>query len=191
MRFLLASTLMLVGCGADPADGPPTLDGEKFELTFGPVTVQPGQENTQCIQARLSNTAPIKVHNMHNVLMTGSHHLIVYRDDMTTTESDTPFNCQPFTGALNPSGMVAPIMITQRQDDPLYMPDGVAYTLAANQMMRIEMHYINTTDAPIEVGAVVELYAAPEGMIQHEANILFIGSPDIDIPANSQMTLEQ
>jgi Copper type II ascorbate-dependent monooxygenase, C-terminal domain len=194
MRSLLASIILataIIGCGGMDPEDPPTLDGEKFALSFGPVMVQPGQENTQCIQARLSNTTPIKVHNMHNVLQTGSHHLIVYRDDMTTAETAAPFDCQPFTGALNPSGMVAPIMITQRQDDALYMPDGVAYTLAANQMMRIEMHYINTTDAPLEVSAVVELYAAPEGSIHSEANILFIGSPDINIPAGGQMTLEQ
>ncbi len=193
MRLLVPMIAIATACGGDGDATPdaPQLTGDKYELLFGPVTVQPGQENTQCIQARLSNTAPIKVHNMHNVLMTGSHHLIVYRDDTTLDESSQPFNCEPFTGALNPSGMVAPIMITQRSDDALYMPEGVAYTLAANQMMRVEMHYINTTEAPIEVSAVVELYAAPEGTIREEANILFIGSPDIDIAPNAMATLEQ
>ncbi len=140
---------------------------------------------------RLSNAAPIKVHEMHNILGPGSHHLIVYKDDMTTTEQTTPFNCQPFTGALNPSGMVSPIMITQRSDDPLYMPDGVAYSLNANQMMRVEMHFINSTDAPIMATATVELYAAPEGSIHDEADILFIGSPDINLPAGATQTLEE
>ncbi|HEU0036636.1 MAG TPA: hypothetical protein VFQ53_38750 [Kofleriaceae bacterium] len=185
----------IAACGGSDAPPPtpdaPGLSGDKYELTFGPVTVQPGQENTQCIEARLSNPAPIKVHQMHNVLGVGSHHLIVYKDDMATTEQKTPFDCQPFTGALNPSGMVAPIMITQRSDDPLYLPDGVAYTLGANQMMRVEMHFINSTDAPIEATATVELYAAPEAAIHDEANILFIGSPDIDIPAGQTVTLQE
>jgi hypothetical protein len=128
---------------------------------------------------------------MHNILGVGSHHLIVYKDDMTTAEQTTPFDCQPFTGALNPSGMVAPIMITQRSDDELYLPEGVAYTLNANQMMRVEMHFINSTDQPIEAQATVELYAAPPETITDEANILFIGSPDVDIPAGQTVTLEQ
>lgn len=199
MRLVLASALMFAcACGGNgggddddvPADAP-GLSGDKYEVRFGPVTLQPGQENTQCIQARLTNTAPIKVHQMRNILSSGSHHLIVYRDDMTTQEQTTPFDCSPFTGALNPSGMVAPIMITQRPDDPLYLPPGVAYTMAANQMMRVEMHFINATDAPMEVSATVELYAAPEETVQHEANILFIGSPDIDIAPGAMATLEQ
>ena len=194
MRLVVVSLSLLFACGGEGADPPadaPGLSGDKYSVTFGPVTVQPGQENTQCVQARLTNAAPIKVHQMHNVLGPGSHHLIVYKDDMTTAEQTTPFDCEPFTGALNPSGMVAPIMITQRADDPLYLPPGVAYTMAANQMMRVEMHFINSTDAPIEAMATVELYAAPEDSIQHEANILFIGSPDIDIAPGATVTLQQ
>ncbi|MEO8707168.1 MAG: hypothetical protein ABI867_44485 [Kofleriaceae bacterium] len=184
----------LVACGGGDTESPPDapgLSGDLYSVTWGPVTVQPGQENTQCIQVRLTNAAAIKVHQMHNVLGPGSHHLIVYRDDMTTEEQTTPFNCQPFTGALNPSGMVAPMMITQRSDDPLYLPEGVAYTMNPNQMMRVEMHFINATDNPIEATATVELYAAPEGSIHDEANILFIGSPDINIPAGGTATVDQ
>ncbi len=195
---LIAGSLsLLYGCGGSgggdddaPADAP-GLSGEKYSVLFGPISVTPGQENTQCIQVRLSNAAAIKVHQMHNVLSIGSHHLIVYKDDMSTAEQTTPFDCEPFAGALNPSGMVAPIMITQRSDDELYLPDGVAYTLAANQMMRVEMHYLNSTDQPIDVSASVNLFAAPEGSIRDEANILFIGSPDIDIQAGAVTTLHQ
>ncbi len=204
MRQLAASLIagslaLLFGCGGSGGGGggddappdAPGLSGDKYSVSFGPVTVNPGQENTQCIQVRLSNASPIKVHQMHNTLSLGSHHVIVYKDDMATAEQTTPFKCDPFTGALNPSGMVAPIMITQRADDELYLPDGVAYTLGANQMMRIEMHYINSADAPIQVTAQVDLYAAPEGSIHDEANILFIGSPDVSIPAGQTVTLEQ
>jgi len=197
MRRLFLPILMIsmTACGGSGGDSTaadaPSLDGDKYTIEWGPVTVAPGQENTQCIQVRLSNAEAIKVHNMHNVLSAGSHHMIVYRDDMTTQETTTPFNCQPFTGALNPQGSVAPIMITQRSDDPLYMPAGVAYTLAANQMIRVEMHYINATDAPIDVHATVEFYAADPSTIHDEANILFIGSPDIDIPAGGTATVDQ
>jgi hypothetical protein len=194
MRLVLGCSVLLVACGgggdAPPPDAP-GLSGDKYEITFGPVTVQPGAENTQCVQVRITNAESIKVHQMHNILSAGSHHLIVYKDDMTTTEQTTPFDCQPFTGTLNPSGMVAPVMITQRSDDELYLPAGVAYTMSPNQMMRVEMHFLNSTDSPLEVQATVELYAAPEATIQHEANILFIGSPDINIPAGATMTLEQ
>lgn len=181
-----------VGCGAEGGDhGPPPLTGDKYALSYGPITVQPGQEDTQCMKLRLSNTGAIKVHQMRNILSSGSHHLIVYKDDdPASVESTTPYPCTPFTGALNLSGMVAPVMITQKAEDALTLPDRVAYTFAPNQMIRIEMHFINSTDAPLEVSATSEFYAVPESEIDHEANILFIGTPDIDIPAGAMMDVQ-
>lgn len=196
-RLVLAlSMCSLVACGNETTgdDGPadaPTISGEKYELKWGPVTVQPSQENTQCVVLKLPNTAAIKVHQLHNILGPGSHHLIVYRDDMSTAERTTPFDCQPFTGALNPSGSVFPMMITQKADDLLTLPDKVAYTLKAGQFIRIEMHYINSTDNPITAQATTEFYAVPDAEIQHEANILFIGTPDIDIAAGATVTVNQ
>ncbi|HVK87850.1 MAG TPA: hypothetical protein VM513_27210 [Kofleriaceae bacterium] len=173
-----------------PSDAPPLI-GEKFSLEFGPLSIPPSEEGTKCIWLRLDNETPIKVRQLHNVLSSSSHHLIVYKDDMDTTEQTTPVDCQPFTGALNTTGMIAPIMITQKADDALTLPDGVAYTLDANQMIKIEMHYLNATDATQEARATVEFYRADESTIQHEADILFIGSPDIDIPAGETKTLKQ
>jgi hypothetical protein len=117
--------------------------------------------------------------------------LIVYKADMDATEQTTRVDCQPFTGALNASGMIAPIAITQRADDPIFLPNGVAYTFAANQMVKLEMHYKNSGDAPLEVMGTVDFYAADPTTIQHEAAILFAGSPDIDIPMGGSQTLHQ
>jgi hypothetical protein len=183
--------LAAVACGADGGDdGPPPLTGDLYSLRWGPITVPPGVESTKCVSLRLSNSAPIKVHQMRNLLSGGSHHLIVYKDDQETVEQTTPYDCAPFTGALNLSGMVAPVMITQKAEDALTLPDRVAYTFAPNQMMRIEMHYINSSDAPLEVSATSEFYAVPESAIDHEASILFIGTPDINIPAGATMDVK-
>ena len=195
---VMSFSVVLSACGGsnggtnpDPNPDAPALTGQKFTATWGPVTVAPGTENTQCITVRLSNDHDIKVHQLHNVLSAGSHHLIVYRDDAATVESLTPTDCNPFAGALNPSAMVAPIMITQKDDDALTLPDGVAYTLKANQMVRIEMHFINSTDADLQVQATSEFYEAEPTTIRDEANILFIGSPDIDIAAGQSLTVEE
>jgi hypothetical protein len=208
-RSLIALSCLLVACGGgggnsgddtsqidakDYQDAPP-LTGDQYTLDFGPITVPGGgvadSEDTKCIWVRLNNASAIKVHQLHNVLSAGSHHMIIYKDDMDTTEQTTPVPCQPFTGALNTTGMIAPIMITQKADDALTLPEGVAYTLDANQMIKIEMHYINATDGDIDVHAAVEFYSADPATIQNEADILFIGSPDIDIPAGESQTLEQ
>lgn len=195
---LVASLSLLFACGNDgtstgddaPADAP-TLSGEKLSLTYPTFTVAPGAESTKCVWMRLSNATEVKVHQLHNALGSSSHHLIVYKDDMDTTEQLTPVDCQPFTGALNTTGMISPIMITQRADDPLFLPDGVAYTFAPNQMIKLEMHYLNATDSPVEATATVEFYLSDPATIQNEANILFIGSPDISMTAGQSLNLKQ
>ncbi len=183
------SVLSLVACKSSTGGGviadpdAPAITGEKYTLSWGPVTVHPGEENTQCVDVKLTNPAEIKVHQIHNTLSTGSHHVIIYRNDKDTVEKTTPYDCKPFTGALNSSGMVAPMMITQKQDDLLTLPDTVAYTLKPNQMVRMEMHYINKGDADLTLTATSDIYAADTTTIHNEANILFIGSPDVDLPA--------
>ena len=174
-----------------PPDGPP-LVGAKHTLTYPTTAVTPGEENTKCVWIRLDNDAPIKVHQLHNVLSNQSHHLIVYRDDQDTTEQLTPVACRPFSGALNASGRIAPFMITQKKDDPLTLPTGVAYTLAAHQMIKLEMHYLNSTEMPQDAGATVDLYEAEDAAaITDEADILFIGTPDINLAAGETKSVHE
>lgn len=195
-RLVLVLTLCSsIGCGKEVENGgdpdASVVDGEKFSLKWGPVSVPPGTESTQCVWMRLGNTTEIKVNQMHNQLNAASHHLIVYKDDMDTTEQLTPVPCQPFTGALNATGMIAPIAITQKADDKIQLPQGVAYTFAANQMVKLEMHYLNSSDETQDVEATADFYAANPASIDHEAGILFMGSPDIDIDPGATETLHQ
>jgi hypothetical protein len=178
------------GPGGVITDGPP-LVGTPYSLQYPTLEVAPGEENTQCIWLNLSNTSEITVHQVHNILSNNTHHLIVYKDDMDTTEQTTPVDCQPFAGALNATGNIEPIVITQAKDDELTLPDGVAYTLAANQMIKLEMHYINTGEGSGSAFADVNFYAVDPSTITDEAAVLFTGSPDIQIPANQQFTLHE
>jgi hypothetical protein len=195
MRSLLLALVLCssFGCGGDPdvpADAP-VLEGEKFSMTWGPVSVPAGREDTQCIWMRLSNETEIKVYEMHNQLNPASHHLIVYKDDMDMTEQLTPTPCQPFTGALNTTGMIAPIAITQKHDDMIFLPNRVAYTFAPHQMVKLEMHYLNASDQTQQVQATVDFFVAKSEDIDYEASILFTGSPDINIAPGETKTLHQ
>jgi hypothetical protein len=165
--------------------------GSTYSLQWGPATVQPNIEDTQCVILNLKNANEIKVHEIHDMLSTFSHHMIVYRDDMDTTEQTTPVDCQPFTGALNTTGMIQPLTITQKTDDDVILPDGVAYTFHPNQMIKIELHYINTGDIPAPLMGNVTFVAADASTIMAEAGLLFTGSPDIDVLPNTTTTLHE
>src|SRR4051812_8662164 len=89
------------GAGMSGSTGAGGNSPQTFSVTFGPVTIGAGMEDTQCVVRKLPNTAAMHVGEIHNVLGVGSHHLIVYRTN-DTVEKTTPFKCQPFTDLLHP-----------------------------------------------------------------------------------------
>jgi hypothetical protein len=168
------------GDDAPPIDAPNYVTGT-YSVTWGPYTAQPGEEGTKCVELRLGNPGPIHVHEIHNDLGQASHHFIVYRK-ATGTELTTPTDCTPFVGTLDPANG-APLMITQKADETLTLPEGVSFTLQQDQLVRLEMHYVNATDAPIDVQATAEFRTTLEAT--QEADFLFAGTPDIDLPARN------
>jgi hypothetical protein len=157
-----------------------------YTVQFGPITVQPGVENTQCIVVPLGNVDQIHVGVIHDVLGTASHHMILYKVAAQATQA-TPFDCQPFQGALDPSNG-NPLIISQKQNDTLTLPPNVAFTLDPNQMVRLEMHYINANTIPVTLLTTSTLTTIPDADYKYDASFLFIGDPEISIPANSTYT---
>ncbi len=209
----LAGAAVLVGCGssvnafgstgsggtsgsstsADGSTGSLTSTGSSntmgnaFTVKFDPITVAAGKEATQCVVRAVGNPAAVHIGNIKNELSAASHHLIVYRT-ADTVEQATPFACQPFSDLLKPQ-KGTPLMITQKKSDLLALPKGVAFGFQKSQMVRLEMHYINTTGAPISASATSTFYVMPEGDVKAEADFLFVGDPDINVPAQASKTL--
>jgi hypothetical protein len=169
--------------GSDAFTPPP----DSYSITFPPTVVSPGSENTQCVVKRLGNPDLLRVNQIHNQLAGGSHHLIVYRTN-DTVEQPVPFDCAPFIDTLDPSSG-SPLMITQKVEELLTLPQGVAFSLQPDQMIRLEMHYLNATAADLAVSATSTFIPIAESDFMHEADFLFIGNPDINIPAQSMATL--
>jgi hypothetical protein len=184
MRAILAAVMLAAACnggGETPVDGNP--GGQVFTLDWGPVTVGPGEEDTRCVTLSLGNDIPLKIHSIHNVLGPASHHFIVYRVT-GGTENTTPTHCTPFVDTLDPT-KGSPLMITQRSDDTLTLPDGVAYSLAPDQMIRLEMHFINTDpENSVTATASSTLTAMADADFENEADFLFIGNPDIQLQSS-------
>jgi hypothetical protein len=173
------------GEGTGPVGG--GLTGESFSVTFDPVTVPGGEEDTKCVVKKLSNPNAIHVGQIHNELGPGSHHLIVYRTN-DTEEITEPFDCQPFADLLDPA-KGTPLMITQKADDLLVLPPGVAFAVDQEQFVRLEMHYLNATSDPIDISATSTFYVMDEAAFENEADFLFFGDVDVDLPPNASTTL--
>ena len=54
------------------------------------------------------------------------------------------------------------VLIAQQPETAFRLPDGVAYTLTAQQYLTLELHYINTTDQVLDVEGRVEFLLADE-----------------------------
>ncbi len=176
-------TLAACGGGAPGGGNPPDASfvTGTYRVTWGPYTAQPGEEGTKCVDLRLGNPGKIQVHEIHNDLGNASHHFIVYRK-ATGAVSTTPTDCVPFVGTLDPASG-APLMITQKAEETLTLPDGVVFTLEEDQLVRLEMHYVNSSDQPMEVMATAEFRTRLDAI--HEADFLFAGTPDIDLSAST------
>ncbi|MBM4377216.1 MAG: hypothetical protein FJ095_19215 [Deltaproteobacteria bacterium] len=161
--------------------------GEPFAVSFGPVELAPGEEDTKCVVKRVPNAEAMHVGAIHNVLSDSSHHLIVYRV-AETEERPEPFACQPFADLLKPE-TGTPLMITQKHDDLLALPKGVGFEFEAGQMVRLEMHYINTTSSPKSAQATATFHAMPKEDVTAAADLLFVGNPDITIAPMSKASL--
>jgi hypothetical protein len=188
--FLVVVAVVVLGlaqCSGKQEAPPGNPAGLTYSLSFGPVTVQPGEEHTKCLVLRLGNPSSIHIGSIHNTLSLGSHHMIVYRST-ETVEQTTPFDCFPFTDTLDPSAG-STLMVTQKRDDTLALPTGVGFTIDANQMIRLEVHYINATSAPLDVTATTTFVSEDDASFQNEADFLFIGDPDITLPPHSSTTL--
>ena len=159
------------GTDSDAALTGPDADtraGETFTTSWGPYDVLPGIEDTKCMIRRLDNNRQIRVGKISNELGSVSHHFIVYR--ITEGEESTePFDCQPFADVLNPA-RGAPLMVTQKSEEVLQLPEGVAFTFEPNQLVRLELHFLNASPDTQTVQVDSTFTTVSEADFQHEAD---------------------
>jgi hypothetical protein len=166
--------------GPDPGSDAPLGGGLTFTIDWGPVTVPGNTEDTRCVLKKLGNSGAAWIGALETHL-TASHHLIVYRVPGTEERPD-PYPCQPFLDTLDPESAGAPLMVSQIEEERLELPAGVAFGIEADQLVRLELHYVNYTDAEITVEAAATFVTLRPEEFQHEADFLFTGNPDIQLP---------
>jgi hypothetical protein len=161
--------------------------GNSYSVTLGPVTLKPGQESVVCVEKRVPSDHATDIVKIAADLTEGGHHLIFYKSN-ATEESTTPTPCSSFRGILGTGGSV-PLFIAQKSKTELNFPPGIAYTLPAGQMVRVEMHFLNTTSQDLPISGTVHLGEAKSGTVVDHANLLFYGTLAINIPPMSTKTV--
>jgi hypothetical protein len=200
----VAALAALPACSDGAAIAPAPAAKEDFgPLTtttteVGPLLTPAGGEDTVCVFKRLDNEQAGYVRNIRGHLSEGSHHMIVYTSKETEEQLE-PFPCGGFAGIIemDEGGGVpgvdskhVPIFIAQQPEVEIAMPseDGVpiGFYVEPHQMLRIELHWYNTTPVDTEVTGSLEMDVLPEGHEIIESSFAFWGTVAIDIPPSSK-----
>jgi hypothetical protein len=175
--FLVVPALVLGACGdgGDPSRNFRTLSSTIHDIP-------PGGERTVCQVVDLGNEEPALVRAIHADLSIGSHHMIIYRTDQELT--DTPSPCGSVPGGADT------LLIAQQSETALDFPEEAGLHVPAHQHIRIEIHYMNYTDASLDVTGNVHFDLAPADDTVAPVRILFTGDLFLALPARQETTIE-
>ncbi|HTM20747.1 MAG TPA: hypothetical protein VL172_09575 [Kofleriaceae bacterium] len=191
MRVPALLLLSVAACGGGdfaPPDASSVPPAESYSVTWH-KTVPAMSERVECVVKPLGNgDVPVHINRIENSLGGVSHHLIVYKAAAGTAEQDEPAPCDSIENLINEE-QGQPLMITQRTLEDLELPEGIAFEMPADQMIRLELHYVNTTEAPIDVTVTSTFFPIADADHVADADLLFVGSPDMEIPPMSTYTL--
>lgn len=169
--------------GSDAADDADSSTQADVTLTFPSFVVPAGQELTKCVVVRMGNLADAHVGSIHNVLSAGVFRFLVYTVD-DAVEAPAPADCQALAGVTN--GVGNPLIMSVQADDTLTLPPDVAFKINANQMVRLELQAYNPTAS--DVTATVTSTFGFRASAAHDAGLLFLLEPNINVPAGGTLT---
>ena len=174
----------VVGDDMPPGDDEPPPSG--FQLRSPDITLAPGEETTKCWYFQTPNTADLGVKRWASSMTPGSHHMIVYFSDGLQEEPGSIVeNC----GITGGSGLGA--VWTYSAQDPeadQQLPDGVGMLVEAGQYGFIQMHYLNATEAAMDVHVTLDVETYEEGAQYTRAAPYITFHNAISIPPMSERT---
>src|SRR5262249_5318279 len=152
---------------------PPGLDGDKKEatLTLAAFTVMPGEERYVCQNfASPFGAGAASIARFDSHMTAGAHHMIVFfhagGDGALEACSGNEFAAGPYG--------------SQRLDDSLSYPSGVAASLPAGTGLRIQAHYLNATQASITPVVNLKITRDMDALTQPAA-VLFMSNLDLHV----------
>ncbi len=169
------------GVGGDMGTGgammPPPSNVQSTQITFNTVPVQPGGEVFKCQNfANPFGNADVEVIRSESFMTGGSHHMFVFYHDGNFDGGTEDCSGLEFASTIH--GASRPQQLIE------YPPD-VGRRMSGNQGLRILVHFLNTTPAPINVDITVSFDYVPAGTITGVAGSVFANQPSINIAPRS------
>jgi hypothetical protein len=185
---------LLVACGGSAVDPPSSSvsgdtgstgsgsSDETVTLKMESFTVPPGMEVYKCQNfANPFGGADAEVSEFESHMAPGSHHLLLFYKDVPTDGALE--DCSGLEFAATPYS-------TQLPDDSTTFPAGVAAIIPQTTGLRLQSHYLNTTQDPIVAQVALTFHLAKAGTVDAHAGVLFVIDPNIDVPPNTTQVVK-
>jgi len=184
---LLALAMATAAGARDPGVTKLKKPAHGFQMRTARFSVPTGEREI-CQAVRLPITKPVDIDRitvrMPKGLTLSSHHFAMFLADATTPDlpMDGP---QDNVGCVGTGGaLVSPILafIQRVGGDVITFPKGVGVTLSPNQVLLFNSHYVNVSDAPVDVDVAVNFRKARRGSVTKHAKSFQLGTFRIAVP---------
>ena len=170
-----------------------------LQVTTEPVVIEPYTEREICSVVRLeADQLLLWTDRMETLVSTGSHHMNVFIGQFSFLD---PFlgdgAAEEALGAtvgqydcdeLAVMEQAYPVLPSQRENQQITFPEGVAAPLMAPALLIFSHHYVNPTDTPVRINAALNIETVPTEQVQHMASLVFDDISDLSIPPGERQT---
>ncbi len=176
------SLLVVTACASDSATA--TTDEPAFSVVSTDVTIAAGEEVTKCFYFHTPNEDNLHIHKWVSDMTTGSHHVIYFTSLGGTQPPDgTVDDCEA-------AGQPLPVYGAQTPHHEENFPvDDVGVQLAQvivpHSAGYFQMHYVNSTDAPLTTHVELTAYALEPTQHFTRTDLFGTYNADINIPAHA------
>lgn len=165
------------GTGVDASVPDTSQPGDWAQLVGRDWTVPPGSADTyKCTRIRIEQE--MWVAGFRAIAPVGTHHTVVTISNTSTPLGD--YDCD--VNNLDFQMLYASGVGTEE----LSFPAGVGMKLEAGQYIHLNLHLYNASDAPLTGFSGIEIKPIAAADVVHEADMVFAGSMDINIPSDGQ-----
>jgi hypothetical protein len=164
-------------CGSDGETSTPAAleEGTSYEVSMDPIEVPPGGELYKCQDFVNPLGKDVAIISSKSVMSPGSHHFAAFRmENLATAEiMDCP------AGGLEAHEF---IHASQTPEQVATYPAGVGRFLPGTDGLRLQVHYLNTSTAPLQVKATFSMRYVDADRIEYKAGGVFLNNLGLSVP---------
>ena len=153
------------------------LTATQLSLSLGPLPVPAQSQIVYCANVTLPNEATLPITSFTSTQSKGGHHVIVFANKVDTAESPAVVCSQ----TIDPRTKTY-IYISQKEQDQQGFPPGVGLLVTGRTSVMLQVHYINTSSAPIQVSTVVNMNIGAPGQVTIPAAPLLFYRGEFSVP---------